>query len=52
LFHLDKFVDLLMLFGSIFLIAGVATTMICDIIDHAEQMKFQAQLDAEEHEQN
>ena len=52
MFHLDKFVDLLMLFGSIFLIAGVATTMICDIIDHAEQMKFQAQLDAEEHEQN
>jgi len=44
LFRLDKFVDLLMLFGSIFLIAGVATTMICDIIDHAEQMKFQAQL--------
>jgi len=52
LFRLDKFVDLLMFFGSIFLIAGVATTMICDIIDHAKQMKFQAQLDADEREQN
>jgi hypothetical protein len=50
LFHLDKFVDLLILFGSIFLIAGVTTTMICDIIDHAEAMKYQAQLDGEAQE--
>ena len=52
MFQLDKFVDLLMLFGSIFLIAGVATTMICDVIDHAEAMKYQAQLEGDKPEQN
>jgi hypothetical protein len=37
---MNYFVDLLMLFGAIFTLAAIVTTLLCDIADKADEEKY------------